>query len=213
MDIIKSVGSSQEDIILNILSLHSSNKIIDIDLTYSKGQFYKSGLIPQPTIKLDLEPQTADTIKCNSEGTPYTSSTMNTIMFDPPFVIAGKTYRDNVEGSSKNAKRFGAYENYDQLKSHYYNTLKECYRLLKDDGILIFKLQNTVSSGKQHWTHFFVVKHAMDMGYYLKDEFVLHNKSKLTSFGGRWTTQQHAMKHHSYFLVLKKSSNRVNYNI
>jgi len=213
VNIIKSLDNSQEQIIKNILDLHSSNRIIDIDLTYSKGQFYKSGLVPQPVIKFDLEPQTVDTIKCSSESTPYMSSTMNTIMFDPPFVIAGKTYKDNVDGSSKNAKRFGAYENYEQLKNHYYNTLKECHRLLKDNGILIFKLQNTVSSGKQHWTHFFVMKSAMELGYYVKDEFVLHNKSKLTSFGGKWTTQQHAMKHHSYFLVLKKSSNKVNYNI
>lgn len=211
--IIKSVNNSQEQIIKDILDLHSENKVIDIDLTYSKGQFYKSELVPQPTIKQDLNPQTYDTIQCSSENTPHEDGSMQTIMFDPPFVIAGKTYKDNVDGSSKNAKRFGAYENYEQLKSHYYNTLKECYRLLKGNGILIFKLQNTVSSAKQHWTHFFVLKTAMEMRYYLKDEFVLHNKSKMTSFGGKWHTQQHAMKHHSYFLVLKKSVNKVNYNI
>jgi len=51
----------------------------------------------------------------------------------------------------------------------------------------------------------------MDIGFYVKDEFVLHNKSKLTSFGGKWHTQQHAMKHHSYFLVLKKVKNKVDY--
>lgn len=211
MEIIKSVNNSQESIIKNILDLHSIGGIIDIDLTYSKEQFYKSGLVPQPIIKQDLLPQTEDTIKCSSESTPHMNKSMNTIMFDPPFVIAGKTYRDNVEGSSKNAKRFGAYENYEQLKSHYSNTLKECYRILKDGGILIFKLQNTVSGGKQHWTHFFVMKTAMDIGFYVKDKFVLHNKSKLTSFGGKWHTQQHAMKHHSYFLVLKKVKNKVDY--
>ncbi len=42
---------------------------------------------------------------------------------------------------------------------------------------------------------------------------MLHNKSKMTSFGGRWKTQQHAMKHHSYFLVLKKCNININYEL
>lgn len=212
MNIVKSVENKQELIIRNILDLHSVNGKIDLDLTYSKGQFYKSGLVEQPYIKQDLYPQTYDTIKCSSEHTSHLDSTMNTIMFDPPFVISGTTYKNNKDGSSKIAKRFGAYETWEQLKTHYYNTLKECYRLLAVDGIVIFKLQNTVSGGKQHWTHYFTVKSAMDLGFSMKDEFILHNKSKMTSFGGRWKTQQHAMKHHSYFLVFKKCNNRVNYN-
>ena len=44
----------------------------------------------------------------------------------------------------------------------------------------------------------------MELGFYPVDEFVLQAKSKITSFGGRWKTQKHAMKMHSYFLVFKK---------
>ena len=132
-------------------------------------------------------------------------------MFDPPFVIAGKTYKDNGEGSSKIAKRFSAYENYDELMKHYERTLKEAYRLLKDDGILIVKCQNTVSGGKQYFSHFFLMSAAIQLAFYPKDEFVLVNKSKMTSFGGRWSKQEHAMKHHSYFLVFKKKKVNLKY--
>ena len=115
MKIIKSVSNSQEEIIENIIELHSSNKQIDVDLTYSKGQFYKNKVVKEPTYKFDLSPQTEDTIQSSSETCPLESNSVKTIMFDPPFIIAGKTYNSNVDGSSKIAKRFGAYENYEQL--------------------------------------------------------------------------------------------------
>jgi hypothetical protein len=158
MNIIKSMSNSQEEIIKNILELHSPNKSIDLDPCYSKGQFYKNGLVPQPTLKFDLEPQTQDTIKASSDSLPLDDNTLCCIMFDPPFIITGKTYKTNKEGSSKITKRFGGYDNFDQLKLHYYNSLKEFYRLLKKDGVVIFKYQNTVSSGKQHLTDYFIKK-------------------------------------------------------
>lgn len=210
---IQSVNREQEDIIINILSLHSPNNKIDVDVTYSKGVFYKSGKVAQPTYKFDLTPQTEDTIQADSRCLPLDNDSVETIMFDPPFVIAGDTYKDNAENSSKIAKRFHRYKDFKELKEHYYNSLKEFYRVLKKGGIVIFKCQNTISGRKQLFSHYFILKSALEIGFYPKDEFVLLSKSKMTSFGGRWKTQQHAMKHHSYFLVLKKENCRVNYNL
>lgn len=212
MEIIKSINTKQEDIINDILKLHSLNGEIDIDLTYSTGNFYKNGVVKEPILKLDLYPQKEGVISSDSCNITQPDNSVSTIIFDPPFVIAGKTYKDNIQGSSRIAKRFGAYSSYNQLKTHYYNTLVEAYRVLKPNGILIFKLQNTISSGKQHYTHYFVMKSAMEIGFSVKDEFILQAKSKMTSFGGRWTNQIHAMKYHSFFLVLQKSKNKVSYD-
>lgn len=212
-EIIRSTNSKQEEIINDILKLHSKNGYIDVDVTYSKGVFYKSGVVEQPRLKFDLQPQTDDTVKCSSDNLSLVDNSVNTIMFDPPFVISGKTYANNQEGSSKIAKRFGAYHSFEELKTHYYYSLKEFYRVLEDDGIVIFKCQNTISSGKQHMSHYFIIKSALELGYYIKDEFLLTTNKKITSFGGRWKTQQHAAKYHSFFLVLQKKKNNVNYDI
>lgn len=212
-EIIRSTNSNQEEIINDILKLHSKNGYIDVDVTYSKGVFYKSGVVEQPRLKFDLQPQTDDTVKCSSDNLSLVDNSVNTIMFDPPFVISGKTYANNQEGSSKIAKRFGTYHSFEELKTHYYYSLKEFYRVLEDDGIVIFKCQNTISSGKQHMSHYFIIKSALELGYYIKDEFLLTTNKKITSFGGRWKTQQHAMKYHSFFLVLQKKKNNVNYDI
>lgn len=212
-DIIKSYGYSQTEIIKNILILHNNNEKIDVDCTYSKGIFYKDGKVSPPKYKYDLSPQTKDTIRADSRHLPLEKGSIKCMIFDPPFIISGKTYKSNKEGSSIIAKRFAANSNFKELKEYYYSTLQEAHRVLQDNGILIVKCQNTISSGKQHFSHFFLIKSAIELGFYPKDEFILLNKSKITSFGGRWKKQRHAMKHHSFFLVLEKRVCRVNYEV
>ena len=211
MEIVRSIGKDQQIIINNILKLHNNNQPIDLDVTYSKGVFYKNGKVEQPKFKTDLQPQTEDTLQASSDNLPFEDNSLKCIMFDPPFMIGGKTYKENKEGSSIILKRFSIYHSFDELKEHYYKTLKELYRILDKDGIVIMKLQNTISSGKQYMSHFYTCKSAIDVGFYIQDEFILESKSKMTSFGGRWKTQKHAMKYHSYFLVLRKTNKKINY--
>jgi hypothetical protein len=42
--------------------------------------------------------------------------------------------------------------------------------------------------------------------------FILHNKVRINSFGGRWSKQEHARKYHSYFIVLQKTKPKVKYD-
>lgn len=212
MQPIRSIYFDQQEILNNILFLHNKNNPLDLDCTYSKGVFYKGGKVRKPRLKTDKFPQTPDTIEADSTNLPFANSIVSSIMFDPPFIIHGKV-KETKRNSCIMFKRFSGYENYEQLKNHYYFTLKECFRVLNDEGIVIMKIQNTVSSGKQHMTHYFTIKSAIEIGFYVLDEFVLLNKQKITSFGGKWKEQQHAMKHHSFFLVFKKTNKKVNYNL
>ena len=211
MKIIRSVLSEQEDIINFALKLHANTDQIDLDPTFSKGNFYKSGMVKQPTFKYDLHPKYSDVNRSDSRALPFGDATLNTIIFDPPFVISGKTYPQSAKGTCGIQKRYSCYFTFEELKDHYYNSLLEFYRILKPNGIVIFKLQNTISSGKQHFTHFYTMKSAVKVGFYPIDEFVLPMKSKMTSFGGRWNVQRHAMKYHCFFLVFKKTRCKVNY--
>lgn len=208
---VKSINKNQEEILNDILTLYNNSERICLDCTYSKGVFYKSGLVKEPRHKTDLFPVTMDTVQSSSDNLPFGDESMKCIVFDPPFMIGGRTFRENKEGSSMLLKRFSIYHSFQELKDHYYNTLKELYRILKKDGIVIMKLQNTISSGKQHFSHFYTLKSALEIGYYPVDEFILLSKGKMTSFGGRWNTQRHAMKYHSFFLVLKKCRQKVIY--
>lgn len=88
--------------------------------------------------------------------------------------------------------------------------MKEFYRILKPDGILIFKCQDKVSSSKQYLSHVAIIQEAIQIGYYPIDLFVLLAKSRLTA---QWQmkNQKHACKFHSYFLVFKKCNTKIHY--
>jgi len=206
---VRSVGHSNDETIRNIMSLHGIERF-DLDCTYSKGVFWKN--LPDPVNKSDLFPVNESVIQANSENLPFTDNSMKSIMYDPPFVIAGKLYRDNAEGSSIIAKRFEGYTTFGDLKSNYYKTLKELYRVCDNNGLVVFKCQDTVSGGKNHFTHVMVMNMALQIGFYPKDLFILLSNVRLNSFGEKWKRQQHARKYHSYFWVFEKSTNRVNYD-
>jgi hypothetical protein len=206
---VKSVCESNFEAINNIMKLYDIEQF-DLDCTYSKGNFWKG--LKGPKNKSDIYPINDTVVEASSENLPFDDGSMNSIMYDPPFVIAGATYKDNKEGSSIIAKRFEGYTTYDDLTRNYYNSLKELYRVSANKGIVVFKCQDTVSSGKNHFTHSMVMNMAMEIGFYPKDLFILTTKMRINSFGTKWTRQQHARKYHSYFWVFEKIKPRVKYN-
>lgn len=208
---VKSVYGSNYEVITNIMHLYGIEQF-DLDCTYSKGNFWKN--LPHPIHKTDLYPHYDHVIQANSEDLPFDDNSMNAIMYDPPFVIvgSGKGHKKNGPGSSIIAKRFEGYGVYEELKSNYYNTLKELYRLCKDGGFVVMKCQDTVSGGKQHFSHVMVMNMAYKIGFYPRDMFILTSNVRVNAFNGsKWTKQHHARKYHSYFWVFEKVKPKVPY--
>ena len=133
-------------------------------------------------------------------------NSLDNIVFDPPFV--GGSRKDGKPGIIKT--RFGYYNNVPKLWDFYRKSLDEFYRILRDDGILVFKCQDTVESGKQYLSHIEIIAHACKIGFYPIDLFVLTARNVLIS--PNMINQQHARKTHSYFLVFKKAKVKVNYS-
>lgn len=204
--VISSINYDEQELIRDILFLFAKNKRIDVDPTYSIGNFYKDGL-PQPKHKFDKFPQTYDTIEASSDNIPLDNESCETIMFDPPFVIGGELHDGIKEGSSIIAKRFTNFLSFDELKEMYSSSLKEFNRILKRGGIVIFKCQDVIVSSKNHFTHCWVMFEAIKLGFYPKDLFILLAKNRILD--GR--EQQHARKFHSYYWVFEKRECRVEY--
>jgi hypothetical protein len=205
---VRSVYNSNYEVIKNIMALYKIDRF-DLDCTYSRGLFWKN--LPEPKIKTDLVPVTEDTIQADSEHLPFEDNSMKSIMYDPPFVISGKSYKENKEGSSVIAKRFQGYTTYEKLTTNYYNTLIELYRICEKDGLVVMKTQDTTSGGKNHFTHVMIMNMAIKIGFYPRDLFILVAKMRINSFGTKWKKQEHARKFHSYFIILEKTTPRVKY--
>jgi hypothetical protein len=211
---IKSIGYNQHEILYNIMMLHNGGQPFDCDITYSKGNFYGTFkisdgeceiTIPQPTHKFDVYPQLDDVQKIEPLGKlPLEDNSINSMVIDLPFVIStGPSMKDSKEGSNIISKRFSSYYPVSNLLESYYHWLSEASRVLKSDGILVFKCQNTITGSKFLETPFFSKLMAQSLGMDTLDEFVLLAKQRLIS--GKVKEQQHARSFHSYFFVFKKS--------
>jgi len=205
-DIIRSTGHDQSELIQNILHLHADGQAIEVDCTYSKGNFYDNTGIERPTHCFDLHPQFSYVRKANANNLPLPDESVSVLMFDPPFLSdAGYT----GENKGKISLRFGTVgKELQELWQWYAQCLKEFARVLKPNGIVIFKCQDVVSGGKQYFSHCEVMMQALQAGFYPKDLFVLLSDSRPI---GRHKTQQHARKYHSYFWVFQKRTCLVTY--
>lgn len=206
--LIKSISYDQQEIIGSILDLHCQTSI-ELDPTYGRGNFYK-GNFEEPKLKFDLSYQMEGVEKANAKDLPLDDNSLSTIMFDPPFLATkGKSLKiDN--GSNKINKRFTVYPTEKELHQFYIDALREFYRILKPGGILIFKCQDKVSSGKQYFSHNFIINEAERIGYYTRDLFILLAKNRIVA-NWQLKNQKNARKYHSYFIVFEKSSRRAKY--
>lgn len=209
--IIKSVSNDQVEIIKNIIELHIPDGEIDCDATYSIGNFYNNTGIIEPKYKFDILPQTEGVTKADCRELPLEDNSINSLIFDPPF-IANQPSEKNIKDGTIGliSKRFGYYKSIPILWDMYKDALKEIYRVLNDKGTLIFKCQDTVSSGKQYLSHVFIINEAIKLGFYPKDMFVLTAKNRMI---GLHKQQLHSRKYHSYFVVFQKAKSKVDYEI
>ena len=209
MEIIKSISFEQAEIIKNILKLHVKNGIIDVDSTYSKGIFYKNNGIQKPKYKFDISPQTNDTVKASADNLPLENESIDCLIFDPPFLATtGKSLTEG-DGNIIN-KRFGVFPSEVKLFEFYVRALKDTYRVLRQNGIMIFKCQDKISSSKQYISHCFVYNEAIKIGFYPKDLFILLAKNRIVA-DWQLKNQKNARKFHSYFWVFQKNKDKIKY--
>lgn len=202
---ISSVHTNDQTIIQSILKLHCKTKI-ELDPTYSKGNIYKG--IGEPSLKFDLSPINDTIQQSDCRSLPIPSNSIHTMLFDPPFLA---TKGPSLQESSGNIinKRFSVFPTEKELHQFYIDSLKEFQLILKQDGILIFKCQDKVSSGKQYLSHVFIINEAIKLGYYPKDLFILEAKTRIVANWQR--NQQHARKFHSYYIVFQKANRIIDY--
>lgn len=207
---VKSVSYDQGEIIRNILQLHIPSRQIDCDPTFSKGVCYKDAGIQVPKYRFDINPQCDGVEYGDSRHLPLDDESVDSILFDPPFLAAtGKSLEENKSNNVIN-KRFGVYPSEKELHQFYIDSMVEAHRILRSGGILIFKCQDKVKNMKQYMSHVFIMNEAVKIGFYPRDLFVLIAKSRLVA-DWQVRNQKNARKFHCYFWVFEKSERKVEY--
>jgi len=196
--VVKSIALTDDEILNGIIKLHNAGFPFDADVCYSRGSFYKSGVVPKPRLRFDIDPQDLDTEQANVTALPVKSRSLDSIVFDPPFM-----YSPHGTALTKNAAagRFTMFKSWEELERTYKGALNEFYRVLRPGGIVAFKTQDYTDS-KTTLTHCHVWQWARARGFYAKDILVRYR-----TYGPAYNPvlrQRHARKYHSYWLVLEK---------
>lgn len=205
-NIIKNVSYDQKEILYNIMLLHNDMKPFDCDMTASELNFYKRTndspyKIPMPKILFDVFPKSDFIKKIEPNGDlPLENESINSIVIDLPFIIDS-----NINSIIKGIilKRFHAYYPAIELYKNYYHWIKEAMRVLKKNGICVFKCQSVVSSGIKHNIEEYSCLCAYNVGFAVEDRFTLLSKNRL--IGNNHANQKHARSFTSVFYVFKKS--------
>ena len=200
---IKSVSSSQHDILHAIQSLHLGGRPYEADLTYGSGSFWNDPRLIEPALCFDVEPLRAGVIQADSGALPIRSHSLNSAVFDPPFLTYVRQGRSG-NGSMVMARRFSGYWHYDELREHYQRTLSEAGRVIRPAGVFVVKCQDIVHNHTLHPTGANVIHWASDRGLVLLDQFVLTAEHRMTASHIR--NQKHARVHHTYFLVFSNTN-------
>lgn len=218
-NVVKNISYSQHEILYQIMQLHNYGKPFDCDMTYSKGNFYGSFNIansngdnvitieiPEPKYKFDVCPQFDDCVKIEPLGKlPLEDNSIESIVIDLPFGVGcGPSVGNGNKNSNVIINRFSVYYPVQELYRSYFHWINEAARVLKNNGICVFKLQPTICSSVNHQIDAFSVVCAQECGMETEDMWILLSKQRLIS--GKIKRQQHARKFHSNFFVFKKSN-------
>lgn len=193
-----SVFDNEQELLKSILDIHNDGNDIELDPMYNKGHFYKNTL-NKPKLRFDLNAESNgyDAQVGDAINLPLDSNTITCMILDPPFMFG-------THGQTKNNvinKRYTMFDSFSELENCYKGILKESYRILKKNGLLIFKCQDYTDS-KTTMTHCMVYNWATNLGFYAKDIAILNLPiSKI--YNGN-LIQRHLRKTHCYFWVFVK---------
>lgn len=191
----KSVFDNEQELLKAVLKIHNNDKNIECDPMFFKGNFYKNG-VEKPKFIFDINPQTSDCLLADARKLPLNNESISCMILDPPFLFEKRNRKTNYYSALTHT----IFSSFEELEDCYQKILKEAYRILKKNGVLIFKCQDYTDS-KTTFTHCLVYNWATKIGFYAKDLGILVLPNKIYNSK---TTQRHLRKIHTYFFVFIK---------
>lgn len=229
-DLIHSAYQDTNDAVFpHILKLYVPKGSRIADVTYGRGVFWKRVDISQYEVSLsDIKTENllpGCTGGIDSRKLPYEDSSMDAVVFDPPYMhTPGGTahnghqnyeayYQNNVEHDPEIVEQIWYETDGKPPKYHeavldlYFRSAREAWRVLRPGGIYIVKCQDEVCTNKQRLTHVEITVEFERYGFQVEDLFVVVRTHR-PGVSRLLQSQYHARKNHSYFMVYRKGGGK-----
>lgn len=173
-----------------------------LDATVNGGRFWRGS--SRPVIGIDIESCHNPTIVADNTLMPFRDAAFHVVVYDPPHIPnQGKDRTKDfnlrfglgLRSSKENGYTF----------SHLYPAfLREAYRVLKQEGLLLAKITDYVHDHEYKWAHVDFIQAAREAGFQPCDCIVKVRKGPIID--PKWKIAHHTRRQHCYWLVLRKSS-------
>jgi hypothetical protein len=172
-----------------------------LDATVNGARFWRDS--KRRVIGLDIERSHRPTVVADNTRTPFRNEFFDVVVYDPPHIPnQGKDHQKDFTTrfglGSRSPKELG------YTFSHTFPPfVREAYRILTREGLLICKISDYVHDHRYQWAHVELVQAASDAGFQPCDCIIKIRKGPIID--PKWKMAHHSRRQHCYWLVFRKS--------
>ncbi len=173
-----------------------------LDATVNRGRFWRGSR--RPVVGMDIDPQFKPDVVADNTKMPFRDASFDVVVYDPPHIPnQGKDKEKDFN------ERFGLVlrspkENGYTFSHTFPPFVREAYRVLKREGILLCKIADYVHHHRYQWAHIELINAARDAGFTACDCIIKLRKGPIID--PKWKTAHHSRRQHCYWLIFRKST-------
>ena len=172
-----------------------------LDATVNGGRFWRSS--KREVVGIDIESSHRPSIVADNAAMPFGASSFDVVVYDPPHVPnqgrdRSKDFNARFGLGGRSPKEHGY-----SFAHTYPPFLKEAWRVLRNEGLLLCKIADYVHNHRYQWAHVDLIIAARDTGFVACDCIVKVRKGPIID--PKWKQAHHTRRQHCYWLVFRKS--------
>ena len=172
-----------------------------LDATINGGRFWRGS--QREIIGVDIEASHDPTVVADNTKLPFKSGVFDVVVYDPPHIPnqgrdKQKDFTVRFGLGSQSPKEMG------YTFTHTFPPfVREAYRVLRPEGILLAKIADYVHHHRYQWAHVELVQAAKEVGFQPCDCIIKIRKGPIID--PKWKVAHHSRRQHCYWLIFRKS--------
>ena len=172
-----------------------------LDATINGGRFWRGSR--RKIIGVDIEASHRPTVVADNTKMPFKSGIFDAVVYAPPHIPnqgrdKQKDFTVRFGLGSQSPKEMG------YTFTHTFPPfVREAYRVLRAEGILLAKIADYVHHHRYQWAHVELVQAARDVGFQPCDCIIKIRKGPIID--PKWKVAHHSRRQHCYWLIFRKS--------
>jgi SAM-dependent methyltransferase len=172
-----------------------------LDATINGGRFWRDS--KRPVIGIDIDKRHRPTLIADNTRMPFADASFDVVVYDPPHIP-----NQGKDKSKDFNTRFGLVlrstkENRYTFTHTFPPFVKETFRVLKPEGILLCKTTDYVHHHRYQWAHIEFINAAREAGLMPCDCIIKIRKGPIID--PKWKNAHHSRRQHCYWLIFRKS--------